>query len=237
MKSKRIKRIGFLLCAVGIVLTLVLWLFFYLSLKPDFLNRNIQNSILGMDKEMQQQIKNGLDHDELEKSKTGLAIFMNDTLVFWNRNDVDPILMKRKVVIGHDTICSLLSGNYYVKSYLGGNTIYYVYKLVNTTYQIDNPYFDNVTPSLPKFINADIRLDSAEGTPLVNGEGKVLAKYQIANKPKLKEPFRYLWPFIVLVIVGLFLVYGKRREPQSQEEKKSHIVEIGIIVILLVSLI
>ena len=36
MKSKRIQRIGFLLCAVGIVLMLALWLFFYLSLKPAF---------------------------------------------------------------------------------------------------------------------------------------------------------------------------------------------------------
>ncbi len=237
MKSKRIQRIGFLLCAVGIVLMLALWLFFYLSVKPGFLNRSIQNSVLGMDKEMQLQIERGLDHIELEKSETGLAVFMNDTLVFWNRNDVDPILMKRKVVEGHDTICSLLSGNYYVKSYLGGNTTYYVYKLVNTSYQIDNPYFDNETPGLPKFIDADIRLDSADGTPLVNGEGKVLAKYLLADKPKLKETYRYLWPFIVLVIVGLFLVYGKRREPQLREEVKSHIVEIGISVILLVSLI
>jgi signal transduction histidine kinase len=237
MESKRIKKIGFLLCAVGIVLMLALWLFFYVSLKPGFLNRSIQNSVLGMDKEMQLQIEKGLDHYELEKSKTGLVIFMNDTLMFWNRNDVDPILMKRKVVVGHDTICSLLSGNYYVKSYVGGNTTYFVYKLVNTSYQIDNPYFDNETPSLPKFIDADIRLDSPDGTPLVNGEGKVLAKYQIADKPKLKETYRYLWPFIVLVIVGLFLVYGKRREPQAREEKKSYVVEIGIIVILLVSLI
>jgi hypothetical protein len=58
MKSKRIQRIGFLLCAVGIVLMLAFWLFFYLSLKPAFLNRSLQNSVLGMDKEMRLQIEN-----------------------------------------------------------------------------------------------------------------------------------------------------------------------------------
>ena len=117
MKSKRMKKIGFLLCAAGIVLMLALGLFFYFSLKPGFLNRSIRNSVLGMDKEMQLQINKGLNHDELEKNQTGLTIFMNDTLVYWNTNDVNPKLMKRKVVVGNDTICPLLSGNYYVKSY------------------------------------------------------------------------------------------------------------------------
>ena len=240
MKSKRIKKIGFLLCAIGGVLILTLGLFFYLSLQPGFLNRSIQKSVLDMDKAMQKQIKKGLNHDDLEKSQIGLTIFQNDTLVFWNRNDVDPILMERKAVVGHDTLCSLLSGNYYVKSYESGNMTYYVYKLVNTTYQIDNPYFENVTPSLPKFIDADIRIsDNADGIPLVNGEGKVLANYQIAGKPKLKEPFRYLWPLptLVLVVVGLVLAYGKRKEPQPRSGRKSHIVEIGLVVILLVSLL
>ena len=240
MKSKRIKRIGFLLCVIGIVLMATLGLFFYLSLKPSFLNRSIRNSVLDMDKEMQLQIQKSLNHDELEKSQTGLTIFMNDTLVYWNSNDVNPKLMKRKVDVGHDTICPLLSGNYYVKSYESGNMTYYIYKLVNTTYQIDNPYFENTTPCLPRFINTDIRfLDNADGIPLVNGEGKVLGIYQIVGTPKLKEPFRYLWPLplLLLVIVGLILVYGNQREIQSRDGKKSHNVEIGIVLILLVSLI
>lgn len=240
MKSERIKKIGFLLCAIGVVLMVTLGLFFYFSLKPSFLNRSIRKSVLGMDKEMQLQIQKGLNHDELEKSQTGLTIFMNDTLVYWNRNDVNPKLVKRKVVVGNDTICPLLSGNYYVKSYESGNMTYYVYKLVNTTYQIDNPYFENVTPCLPKFINADIRiLDNADGIPLVNGEGKILSIYQIDGSSKLKVPFRYLWPLplLLLVIVGLILAYGKQRESRSRDEKKSHSVEIGIVVILLVSLI
>ena len=239
MKSKRIKRIGFILCAVGLVLMLTLWLFFYLSLKPAFLNRSLQNSVLRMDKEMQLQIENGLDHVELEKSQTGLAVFKNDTLVFWNRNDADPKLLKRNVVVGHDTICPLFSGNYYVKSYVGENLTYYVFKLVNTTYRIDNPYFANVSPCLPKFIDASISVfDNTVGEPLVNASGKILAKYQITDKPKLKKPFIYLWPLplIVIVIVGLILAFAERREVPKLR-KGSHIAEIGIFIILLVSLI
>ena len=240
MKSRRIKRIGLLLSFVGIVLFLTIWLFFYLSLKPSFLNRSLQKSVLNMNKEMCLLIDQNLDHDELESSNTGLSVFMNDTLVYWNRNDVNPKLLKSKVVVGHDTICPLLSGNYYVKSYEAGNMTYYVYKLINTTYQLDNPYFENIVTCLPKFITAEILIsDDPEGQSLVNSEGKLVAKYQISSKPKLKVPFRYLWPlpFLLLIVAGLVLAYGKPREPQSREGKKSHVVEIGIIVILLVSLI
>ena len=112
MKSKRIRKTGLLLCLVGLVLMLATWLFFYFSLKPNFLNRTLQDSVLSMDGEMRSQIEKGLNHDDLERNQTGLTIFMNDTLVYWNRNEVNPKLMKRKVVVGHDTICPLLSGNY-----------------------------------------------------------------------------------------------------------------------------
>ncbi len=239
MKSKRIKRIGFLLCVVGIVLMLAMWLFFYLSLKSGFLNHTIQKSVLGMDKELRFQIEKGLNHDELEKNQTGLTIFMNDTLLYWNRNDVNPKLMKRKVVVGHDTICPLLSGNYFVKSYDTGNMTYYVYKLINTTYQIDNPYFENVHKTVPMYIEADIHiLDNGNGIPVMNSDDKVLANYQIVDKPKLKKPFRYIWPmpFLVMIIVGLVLTYRTPRESQLKEKKSSHIVEIGMFIILLFSL-
>ena len=117
MKSKRTQRIGYFLCLLSIVLGLATGLVFYLSLEEGLLNKGIQKSVERMDREMRQQIDQGLNQDVLEKRQTGLTIFMNDTLVYWNRNDVNPKLMKRRVVVGHDTICSLLSGNYYVKSY------------------------------------------------------------------------------------------------------------------------
>ena len=240
MKSKRTRKIGFIFCIIGIVMSVVLGVFFYLSLNDRFLNRRIQNSVIDMDRDMRFQIDQDLNLDALEKSQTSLSIFMNDTLVYWNRNDVNPRLIKRKVGVGHDTICPLLSGNYFVKSYDAGNMTYYVYKLVNTTYQIDNPYFVNVNKSLPDYVEADMRiLENGEGISLMNAEGKQLANYQIVGKPRLKAPFRYLWPlpFLILIFVGLVMAYGKPRESQSREGKKSHVVEIGMAVILLVSLI
>ena len=225
---------------VNVILILAFGIFFYFSLKPGFLDRFLQKSILGMDKEMRSLIDQGLHNDDLTTYQTGLNIYKNDTLVYWNRNDVNPKLMKQNVVVGHDTICSLLSGNYYVKSYMAGNMTYYVYKLVNTTYQIDNPYFENENKGLPRFVDADIQfLGGGQGVSVKNADGKVLANYKIDGKPRLKGYFRYLWPlpFIVLIIVGLMMAYSKPKESLSRDGKRLHIVEIGIVISLLISIL
>jgi signal transduction histidine kinase len=239
MKGKRTRKIGINLCWLSIALWLLLASFFYLILNENFVQRDIQKSVLKRDKEMRMLIDKGLNHEELEKMKTGLTVFMNDTLVFWNRNDINPKLMKRKVRIGHDTICLLPSGDFYVKSYERGNMTYFVYQLVNTNYQIENHYFENRFQTLPRFIDAKVSFSNTDnGTALLNNDGKVLAFYQFADQPKLKEPYRYLWhlPFIVLLVIGLYTAYGKRREA-TPGKNKSRVIEIGLAIIILVSII
>lgn len=240
MKSKRTRKIGISLCWISIALWLLLAAFFYLILNENFIQRKVQRSVLKMDNEMRMLIDKGLNHDELEKNQTGLTVFMNDTLVFWNRNDVNPKLLKRKVKIGNDTICPMLSGDYYIKSYERGSMTYFVYQLVNTSYQIENHYFENRFQILPKFIHSKISFsDTDTGKALLNKEDIVLAYYQFTDQPKLKEPYRYLWhlPFIVLLIIGLCLASGKRRVATPGEKSKSRAIEIGMAIIILVSII
>jgi len=156
-----------------------------------------------------------------------------------NRNDVNAKLMKRKAVVGHDTICSFLSGNYYVKSYQSGAMTYYVYKLINTNYQIENQYFVNQNQVLPRYIDANFILqENSVGIPIVNIEGKVIGQYQIEGKPQLKQPYRYLWalPEIILFIVSLILLFGGQKKT-SKQRNLSKIVEIGMSLILLVAII
>ena len=72
-----------------------------------------------------------------------------------------------------------------LKDYLVGNyglnvtnvyTAYYIYKLVRTTYQIDNPYFANENKTLPRFVEADFQLvENDNGISVTNADGKVLA--------------------------------------------------------------
>lgn len=238
MKSNRRKRMGNILVGISLGLLLLLGVFFRLSLKADYLQRSIQKSVLRMDDEMQSLINKGLNHDELDRTQTGLTVFMNDTLAFWNNNEVNPKLMKRKVVVGRDTICSLLSGNYFVKSYVSGNMTYYVYRLVNTTYQIENQYFENRFQTLPQFINAHIELsDNSEGFPILNTAGQCLANYRIVGQPKLKKSIVVLWllPCVLLLVIGVSLSFGRVRKQQSNHKTRPRIIEIGMAVIIFIS--
>ena len=240
MKSKKARKIGKILCGISITMWLLFAAFFSFVLNENLVQKNIQKSVLKMDKEMQLLIEKGLNHQEFEKTQTGLTVFMNDTLVFWNRNEINPKLMKRKTKVGIDTICSLASGNYYVKSYERGSMTYYVYKQVNTSYQIENHYFINRFQMLPRFIEANISFSNSESeTELKNKEGKVLAYYQFTDKPKLKEQYKYVWqlPFAILLIIGACMACGRRRETITPKKSKSRAIEIGIAIILLVSIL
>ena len=236
MKNKRRKRTGFTIIGLGILLMAATGLFFRFSLKEESVNRYIQNSVLKMDQEMQKLVDKGLNHEELAKTNTGLIIFMNDTLVFWNRNDVSPRLMKRKIEIGNDTICHLLSGDYYVKSYQNGKMQYLVFKTVNTTYQIENKYFENRCEVLPRFISAKIDFQGTNGgTIITNREGKPLAQIEMKEKAKISTPFNYWYsPFLIFILVAIILF-----SPTGNKENKPRTfrIEIGIAAIFIISIV
>ncbi len=240
MKSNKRKKNGKLLCWISIAFWLLLASFFYLILDENLVQHNIQKSVSKMDNELQMLIEEGLNHEKLEKTETGLMVFMNDTLVLWNRNDINPKLLKRKVRIGHDTICTMLSGDYYIKSYERQDKTYYVYRLVNTNYQFENRYFENRIQTLPIFIDVNVDFsDNENGTKLINNEEKVLAYCQFTDRPKFKKQFKYLWhiPFMTMVIVGICIAYGKGPETTKRKKSKSRTIEIGMVIIILVSII
>lgn len=240
MKDKKRQRIGFILIGSSIILLLLFGAFFHFALNESFIKHNLKKTVLQMDEEMRLIIKKGLNHEDLNQTQTGLTIFMNDTLVFWNRNDINPKLLKRKINIGNDTISNLLSGNYYVKSFQNEQTTYYVYRLLNTVYPIENKYFQNRLQTLPRFINANIILkNDGEGIPLLNNEGKTLAYYEVIGKPQLIKPFKtwWIWPIAILFIVGLLLVFKNNNTESTTKTKMQKTIEIGIGIILISSLI
>ena len=205
-----------------------------------FLHWRIGKEVARMDREMTTLIQKGLNHEELAKSETGLTVFMSDTLVFWNNNEANPKLMKRKTVVGCDTICPLLSGQYYVKSYQNGSMTYYVFRKVNTTYQIENKYFVNQFLLVPKFVDAKIEIvDQNEGVCLTNEAGKAMTYYKFTSKPKIKPVYIYQWaiPILIVLAIGLRMTISKHERKPKQRKKKTWTMEIGVAVILVVSII
>ena len=237
MRRRHIKTLGFIFTLISLILGGALAVLFAVSSKNSVVFNSIQKSVLKMDSEMTSLIDKKLNKAELEKTQTGLAIFMNDTLVYWNTNEINPKLMKRRVNLGSDTICSLLSGNYYVKSYQNGAMAYYVFKQLNTTYEIDNQYFENKSNILPTFINAAIGFQPNSGGELIlNRDGKVLAYCQINSKPELKKLYYYVFlPLLLMMVIGVGLVVGRRNNGKQRDKKIK--IEIGIVIILVLAVI
>ena len=237
MKNKRVKRTGLTLIGTSIGLFLLLGIVYLLSTREDVLNKHIQQSVLRIDNEMQQLIGKGLNNTELEKEKIGLVVFMNDTLVYWNNNDIHPKLMKRKVKVGNDTICHLLNGNYFIKSYQTGSMTYYVFKLLNTTYPIENRYFQNYSTLYPQFIDVDISFEQErEGRNIHNHEGKTLTRCQINTQPKIKKPYTYL-PYLLLIILlaGIIMAFGKTNK--NTRKRKGFNIELGVGIIIIIAIL
>lgn len=230
------KKIGIVLMGLGVFLALLFTMLLFFSKNEPSIYRQLQREVTHMDMEMQHLIAKGLNHDELSQTKTGLIVFMNDTLVFWNQNDVNPKVLKRRINLGNDTICSLLSGNYFVKSYPSGQMSYYVYKRVSTSYQIENQYFENEIAGLPLFIDANIEFKGkAIGTALKNGEGRTLCYCKIEGKPKLKDGIarNSLLPIALLIAIGAVLAFTTK---PKQERKTPHLIEIGVSIIILIAI-
>ena len=239
-QRKNKKRIGLVLAWVGIGLWLGIGLLCHLALKPEALSRKVQKSVVKMDREMQALIDQDLNRTDIEKSETGLFVFSNDSLTYWNCNELHPKLLKRRITIGHDTICSVPSGDYFIKSIEKGNSSYYLFKRINKHYRIENPYFENGFYLFSRFIDAPMQFRSEVGDfDVVNRDEKLLAKGQIMSKPKLKSPYKYIWflPFAILFIIGIRITFSGPKKKKDPEKKSKFTVEMGIAIIIILAIV
>ena len=239
-QRKSHSKIGLFISCLGVVLWIVSGLMIRQTLKPTMLGRKVQKSIIQVDKEMQNLIDQGLIPSELEKKGMGLFVFENDSLTYWNCNEMHPKLVKRRIKVGNDTICSVPSGDYYFKSFQTGNNLYYLFKLLNTHYRIENQYFENRFTLFPVYIETQLQFRADKGDiELLNREGKLLSNCQFIEKPTLKKPYIYLWhiPFILIISIGLFIALRRNKQENDYENKKKFPVEIGVAVIVLLAIL
>lgn len=239
-QRKSHSKIGLFISCLGVVLWIVSGLMIRQTLKTTMLGRKVQKSIIQVDKEMQNLIDQGLIPSELEKRGMGLFVFDNDSLTYWNCNEMHPKLVKRRIKVGNDTICSVPSGDYYFKSFQTGNTLYYLFKLLNTHYRIENQYFENRFTLFPVYIETQLQFRADKGDiELLNREGKLLSNCKFIEKPTLKKPYIYLWhiPFIIIISIGLFIALRRNKQENDYKNKKKFPVEIGVAVIVLLAIL
>ena len=234
------KKIGQILVGIGIVLWIVTGLLLRYALKPEVLSKKIQKTVLQVDKELQNIVNQGFNTSELEKNEIGLFVFSKDSLTYWNNNELHPKLVKRRITVGRDTICSVPSGDYYFKSFEKENATYYLFKLLNTHYRIENQYFVNGFRPFSRLVEAPLQFRPYEGNfEILNNEGKLLSSCSLLSKPKLKSPFNYLWhiPFIALVVIGVFVWLSGPKKANQKEKKRPIPIETGIAIVILLAVI
>jgi signal transduction histidine kinase len=239
-QNNKNRRIGRFLIWTGIVLLLILGLVQFHLLKPEVIGKMVQHSIQRTDRKMQNLIDQGVNQNLLVNNEFGLFVFQKDSLTYWNNNQIYPKLLKRRIQIGQDTICSVPSGDYFVKSFQDGDLSYYLFKLINTHYRIENAYLKNGFKPFSSFIDASLKLQPEAGDfDVVNQKGKLLAKWQILEKPKLKSQYKYsfLYTSIALILIGVFLTYSKPKRNKALEKKNTFSIEISVGCIIVLAII
>ena len=207
-----------------------------LSLKrPEVTAKMVQRSVTKVEKDIQSLIDNNANYHQYDLAEMGLYVFHNDSLLYWNNNLVGPKLIRRKVQVANDTICNLLTGDYYVHTFSKGNLNYYVFKLINTTYRLENTYFENKFVQFGKFINSKVRFTNEKGYAIHSSEGKLLANCQIENST-LNLPFWIVTVGIafILLIVALILLMPRKGTTNKWQKFR---VEYGIAAILFIAIL
>lgn len=203
--------------------------------RPEVCAKRIQKAIWQSEKETQRLIDNDADNEQYDKQGIGLYVFVNDTLQYWNNNAVGPKLIRRKITMGRDTICNLLTGDYYVKSFEKDNKSYYVFKLLNTTYKLENQYFENrfLESVLPR--NKTVSLNDSSGYEIRSSKGELLTYCQIGETDSTTVTtvkIAYILSLLLLLTASALLIV---KPTQTSKKARYFKVEYGIIAILALS--
>ena len=205
--------------------------------RPSVCASLVQRSVNHVEDEIQDLVDSHADYYQYTKNDCGLFVFLNDSLLYWNTNEVGPKVIRRRVEMGNDTICNLLTGDYYVKSFRKGNLNYFVFKQLNTTYRIENAYLENRFQPYHKLIKNQVQFGVDEGFAIVSKSGKTLTRCQVVARPRGKNVYWNLFVGIdaLVLAVGCALLLTRNRKPKSGAKKFK--IEYGVAFIILAAFV
>lgn len=199
--------------------------------------RLVQHSVNKIEGEIQELIENNANYLEYDKEEVCLYVFHKDSLLYWNNNLVGPKLIRRKVEPENDTICNLLTGDYYVRAFRIGNLDYYAFKLLNTTYRLENTFLENRFLPFKGLLTGKLHFTGEDGIKITSNNGKHLANCHIDSQIKLSTK---TWMIVIgsaalLFVIALVLLV--ERNPKTKEKTTKFKVKYGIIAILFIAII
>ena len=235
-KRKNRRILGWTMFAIALGMLLVAGIGSLYLRQPQNCAQLVQRSVEDVETEVQDLIGNNANYHQYDKAKVGLFVFHNDSLLYWNNNLVGPKLIRRKVGSDNDTICNLLTGDYYVRTFNKGNLDYYVFKLLNTTYRLENDFFENRFLPFRGLIDSKIHFTDSEGFEIKSNKGKCLAFCQIESPSTFSKTFCLIVGGIVILLFITAIVFLVPRNKAPVQKISKFKVEYGIAAILLLAI-
>ena len=231
------KSLGWTLVIIAIIIGLGMMITSMVLTRPENFAKQVQKSVWKTEDEIKNLIESNTDFNQYTKKGYGLYVYNDDTLFYWNDNAIGTRIIRRRSPISDDTICNLLTGDYYVKTFTKGQMTFYVFSQLNTTYKLENHYFENRFSKSNPLINNKIHFGTKDGFEIVSTTGKVLSHCRITQNTTLRSPYRQilLFTIIIISISGLLLIIGKRFMANKQEKK--YRVEYGIAAIIAIAVL
>ena len=236
-KRRKIGRvIGWILVLMAAVVAVGMLLISRVMTSPENFAKQIQQSVSKVESEIQNLVDNNPEVGQYGKKGLGVFVYHNDSLLFWNDNAIGPRIIRRRVALDNDTICNLLTGDYYVKSFSKGQITYYVFRQINTTYKLSNHYFENRFVLDNPLINNEVRFGTKEGFEIMSANGKLLSRCQIKQNTKLRSPYQEILYGIVLIlfVAGVLCIIGKKKVTRKGKSRFKIEYGIGVIIALAV---
>ena len=202
--------------------------------KPDVGAKMVQHAIKEVEKNTKNLIDNNANYHQYDLAEVGLYIFHDDSLLYWNNNLVGPKLIRRKVQVNNDTICNLLTGDYYVRTFSKGNLNYYVFKLINTTYRLENSFFQNRFVPFDGFLNSKVTFTEEGEYSILSTTGKHLANCQIEKMTFGIYTKIIIGGFALILFIVAVALLIPRRTTSNQDQK--YRVEYGVAAILIIAI-
>ena len=235
--KNKTKKWGWVLLGIAIVLHIVWYFGKGILSQPEVEAKIIQKSVSKVEAEVAKLIESNSDYHEYEKAEVGLFVFHGDSLLYWNNNLVGPKHIRKRVSIDNDTICNLLTGDYYVRTFSKGNLDYYVFKQLNTTYRLENQYFENRFWPARWLITDKVDLSTSTGFPIQSSKGKTLTHGNIEHR-NIKQSSTYYGIIAIeaiLILWSMALLIPKKNRAKTKKHWYKTIY--GVIVIIPIAIL
>lgn len=129
------------------------------------------------------------------------VVFYDDSLLFWNTNQVEPRILRKRVPLPSDTIMHFNAGDFMVHAFRHEGFSVFLLATLTTEYPIENAFFVNRFQPLP--IRREVHFLSQptpDSHPVYGPSGALLSYLDLSPSPALNDLYEG-WPLVCVLLM------------------------------------